>query len=76
MCIGAQQDRIKGGSYNVSETILERYLKNEVILNTPVDRIDQTDPNIVRVYSGNKCFECQYVILAIPPGILLLYYIL
>jgi len=64
---GAQQDRIKGGSYTVSQKLAEK-LGNEVKLNEPVDLIKQDEFGVkVQTITG-KIFNSKYVVLACAPN--------
>ena len=62
---GAQQERVKGGTQQISQRLAE-LLKDKVELNNPIDTIDQEE-NSVTVYSGQKSWKAKKVIVAIPP---------
>jgi monoamine oxidase len=69
--LGAQKWKIKGGSQQVSEKLVD-LLRNEkgiqIQLSSAVDIITLQDDGTVRVESSNgSCFSAKYVIFAISP---------
>ena len=62
---GAQQYRVVGGTQQISERIAAQ-LKNEVELNCPVYRIEQTE-NGVTVYTKNQHWSADRVVVSLPP---------
>ncbi|CAF3696692.1 unnamed protein product, partial [Rotaria sp. Silwood1] len=66
----AQEKKIKGGSQQVSQLLVERIGKEQVRLETPVQKIVQNDDGTVLVTTtqNHKTFQCRKLILAIPPS--------
>ncbi|CAF1341491.1 unnamed protein product [Adineta ricciae] len=66
----AQEKKIKGGSQQISEKLLEKIGSDKVLLQTPVQKIVQNDDGIVEITTiGDQIkFQCRKVILAIPPS--------
>tara|TARA_Y100000385_G_C13108386_1_gene649998 strand:+ start:5171 stop:6532 length:1362 start_codon:yes stop_codon:yes gene_type:complete len=62
---GAQEDRIKGGTQQISIKLAER-LGKDVVLNCPVHRIEQSE-NSIKIYSGIQVWEGKKGIVALPP---------
>ncbi len=62
---GAQEDRIKGGTQQISIKLAVR-LGKDVILNCPVHRIEQSE-NSIKIYSGTQVWEGKKGIVALPP---------
>lgn len=66
---GAQQDRIVGGSQQVSEKLAQSGLPaGSVLMNTPVRRIVQ-ERSYVRVYTDHDVFVAKFVVVAVPPAL-------
>lgn len=66
---GAQQDRIVGGSQQVSEKLAESGLPSGSILyNKPVRRIVQERTH-VRVHTDNDVYVGKFVVVAMPPAL-------
>ncbi|KAM5127896.1 amine oxidase [flavin-containing] A [Callospermophilus lateralis] len=63
---GGQERKFVGGSGQVSERIME-LLGDRVKLSHPVTYIDQSGANITVETLNHECYECRYVISAIPP---------
>uniref|UniRef100_A0A8C5ZDL5 Amine oxidase n=1 Tax=Marmota marmota marmota TaxID=9994 RepID=A0A8C5ZDL5_MARMA len=63
---GGQERKFVGGSGQVSERIME-LLGDRVKLSHPVTYIDQSGANITIETLNHECYECRYVISAIPP---------
>ncbi len=63
---GAQNSRFVGGSQELSLRMARR-LGSRVILQTPVDQIDQTSRKHVLVRSGTQEFAARRVIVAMTP---------
>lgn len=61
---GAQEYRIKGGSMNISKKLAQNI---NIVFNSPVRKIDQSDPNCIRVETiHGKVFETFKVIVTVP----------
>ncbi len=66
---GAQQDRIIGGSQQVSEKLAKSGLPpGAVIFNSPVRRISQ-ERSHVAVYTEHNVYAARYVVVAVPPAL-------
>jgi len=66
---GAQQDRIIGGSQQISEKLAQSGLSpGSVLLNSPVRRIAQ-ERSCVRVYTDHDVFVAKFVVVAVAPAI-------
>jgi monoamine oxidase len=66
---GAQQDRIVGGSQQVSEKLAQHGLPAASILyNKPVRRIAQ-ERSHVRVYTDHDVYTARFVVVALPPAL-------
>ncbi|KYQ89135.1 amine oxidase (flavin-containing) [Tieghemostelium lacteum] len=63
---GAQQDRLIGGSQQISDKMAERLGRGSYYLNSPVKAIYQ-DKNICTVKTELVTYKSKYVICAIPP---------
>jgi monoamine oxidase len=64
---GAQQDRIVGGSQQISLRIADQ-LGDTVMLGTPVERIEQ-DGDGVRIHSDGLSIAARRAVLAMPPAL-------
>ncbi|CAF0875894.1 unnamed protein product [Rotaria sp. Silwood1] len=66
----AQEKKIKGGSQQISQLLVERIGKEQVLLGTPVQKIVQNDDDTVLVTTtqNQTTFQCRKLILAIPPS--------
>ncbi|CAF1073357.1 unnamed protein product [Rotaria sordida] len=66
----AQEKKIKGGSQQISQLLVEHIGKEQVLLNTPVQKIVQNDDGTVLVNTTDNqtTFQCRKLILAIPPS--------
>ena len=64
---GAQQDRFIGGSQVIAQKI-HKALRNRVVLNSPVRRINQQH-GTVHVVSDRVTVKAKRVIVAIPPAL-------
>ncbi|PWH86472.1 flavin monoamine oxidase family protein [Brumimicrobium oceani] len=62
---GAQKERVVGGTQQISIRLSE-LLKNEVILESPVTRIEQSE-NGVKVFSKEQFWQAKKVIVTLPP---------
>lgn len=62
---GAQQDRVLGGTQQISNKLAAQ-LGEEVVLNSPVTRIEQSDEG-VKVFSRERLWEAKKVVVALPP---------
>ena len=62
---GAQQDRVLGGTQQVSIKLAEQ-LGEDVVLNSAVTRIEQSDAG-VKVFSREQVWEAKKVVVALPP---------
>ena len=62
---GAQQDRVLGGTQQISIKLAEQLGEN-VVLNSPVTRIEQSDAG-VKVFSREQVWEAKKVVVALPP---------
>lgn len=66
---GAQQDRIVGGSQQVSEKLAQSGLPaGSILYNKPVRRIVQERTH-VRVYSDSDVYVARFVVVAMPPAL-------
>jgi len=65
---GAQQDRIVGGSQQVSQRLAESLGAGKVILNSPVRSIQQTHA-VVTVSSDTGDYTSRYIVVAVPPAL-------
>eukprot|EP01111_Echinosteliopsis_oligospora_P009453 TRINITY_DN2773_c0_g1_i2.p1 TRINITY_DN2773_c0_g1~~TRINITY_DN2773_c0_g1_i2.p1 ORF type:complete len:456 (+),score=148.79 TRINITY_DN2773_c0_g1_i2:77-1444(+) len=63
---GAQQDRIIGGSQQVSEKLATLLPPSSILLRHPVRSIHQ-DHSGVRVMTDSDTFTARYVVVAVPP---------
>ena len=63
---GAQNSRFVGGSQEISLRMARR-LGSRVMLQTPVDHVDQTSSKHVLVRSGTQQFSARRVIVAMTP---------
>lgn len=63
---GAQQDRIVGGSYTVSQK-LEKKLKHSIAFNQVASSIEQKSDHVVVTTSSGASFKGKYVIMAHAP---------
>ena len=64
---GAQQDRIKGGSYVVSIKLSEKLKEGTIVLNEPVTQVKQNEDNVTIITKSQKQYKCKYVIMALSP---------
>lgn len=65
---GAQQDRIIGGSQQISEFLAASLGEGKVILNNPVRTIRQ-DHAGVSVVSDGGIYTSRYIVVAVPPAL-------
>ncbi|GAB3857378.1 FAD-dependent oxidoreductase [Nocardioides maradonensis] len=63
---GAQDMRVVGGTAKIAHTLADR-LGDRVVLDTPVDSIDQ-DGDVVTVRTAHDTIHCQRVIVAMTPA--------
>jgi monoamine oxidase len=63
---GAQQDRIVGGSIQISETMAAA-LGDRVRLDSPVRRIEQDGRRVAVTTRSGEVFEAELAIVALPP---------
>ncbi|XP_066212219.1 amine oxidase [flavin-containing] A [Saccopteryx leptura] len=66
---GGQERKFVGGSGQVSEKIMN-LLGDRVKLRHPVASIDQTGDNIIIETLNHEVYQCNYVIIAIPPTLI------
>ncbi|OBI96683.1 flavin monoamine oxidase family protein [Mycobacterium asiaticum] len=65
---GAQEARIVGGSARIAITLAEQLPADVVILDSPVEAIDQSRRGEVAVQSRRATVRCRQVIVAMSPG--------
>ncbi|CAG8613813.1 752_t:CDS:10 [Paraglomus brasilianum] len=63
---GAQEFKIKGGAYQVPESLRRKLPEGCISFQRPVTRI-KNHKDKVEVYSGDHKFDGDYVVMAIPP---------
>ena len=63
---GAQQDRIVGGSFRISETMAAE-LGERIHLDSPVRRIQQSDKGVSATTRDGQVYEADRVIVTLPP---------
>jgi len=63
---GAQQDRIVGGSQQVSQRLAESLGEGKVLLNNPVRAIRQNHSSVVVTTDGGE-YSSRYIVVAAPP---------
>ncbi|CAG8539590.1 8814_t:CDS:2 [Paraglomus occultum] len=63
---GAQEFKIKGGAYQVPESLQRKLPEGCIFFQRPVTRI-KNHKDKVEVYSGDYKFDGDYVVVAIPP---------
>ncbi|CAG8686032.1 5056_t:CDS:10, partial [Ambispora leptoticha] len=63
---GAQEYKIKGSAHNVAHLLKEKLPEDSVLLEHQVTSIHH-DEHQVTVFSGDKSFTGDYLVLAIPP---------
>ncbi|XP_033760189.1 amine oxidase [flavin-containing] B-like [Pecten maximus] len=67
---GAQEQKVVGGTQQLSEVMAER-LKGSVYLSSPVVSVDQSAMDKVLVRDTNGCqYQGKYVVSSIPPAVL------
>ncbi|CAF3205954.1 unnamed protein product [Rotaria sp. Silwood2] len=66
----AQEKKIKGGSQQISQLLVERIGKEQVLLDTPVQKVVQNDDGTIFITTTQNptTFQCRKLILAIPPS--------
>jgi monoamine oxidase len=62
---GAQQDRVVGGTQQITERLADR-LGDRVVLGAPVTEIEWTDRD-VRVRAGGRLLRAARAVVAVPP---------
>jgi monoamine oxidase len=65
---GAQEARVVGGTVRIASTLAEQLPAGAVILDSPVEEIDQSDAGNVVVRSRHATVRCRQVIVAMSPG--------
>lgn len=63
---GAQEMKIVGGTQQLSLLLADKIGKENILLNHPVVKIDQTGKNIFVTTIGNNIFKCQHVVVSTP----------
>lgn len=63
---GAQQDRIVGGSYTVSQKLAQK-LKRPILFNHPVSSIEQNQDHVLIKTRNGSTFKSKYVVVACAP---------
>jgi monoamine oxidase len=64
---GAQQDRFPGGTQQIALRIADE-LGARVLLNAPVDTIEQHESGGITVVFADRSVDARYAIVAIPPA--------
>lgn len=62
---GAQQDKFAGGAWQIPQRMSEQ-LGDSVLLNAPVQRVEQHHDSITVISNGNT-YHARHLIMAIPP---------
>jgi len=65
---GAQEARVVGGSVRIAATLAEQLPEGMVVLDSPVEEIDQSADGMVVVRSRRTTVRCRQVIVAMSPG--------
>eukprot|EP01119_Soliformovum_irregulare_P001138 TRINITY_DN10858_c0_g1_i1.p1 TRINITY_DN10858_c0_g1~~TRINITY_DN10858_c0_g1_i1.p1 ORF type:complete len:512 (-),score=125.30 TRINITY_DN10858_c0_g1_i1:48-1583(-) len=63
---GAQQDRIRSGSYTVSQKI-SKLIKSTIHLASPVRSIEQNNDHVIVTCENSTKFQSRYVVMACSP---------
>lgn len=66
---GSQQDRMIGGAMGISTRLAERIGKNKVILNSPVQSIEQQG-KLTKLKCPDNTYTAKKVIIALPPAMI------
>ncbi len=59
--------RIAGGTQTLIDTLKSKLTRTKIILNTPITQVSLHNSNILLVEAGNATFNCNKVIVCLPP---------
>lgn len=67
----AQESRVKGGTQQISELLVEKIGKEKVLVKHPVHDVKQMEDCVMVTTEEKKTFTAKRVILAVPPNMLI-----
>lgn len=66
----AQEARVEGGTQQISELLVEKIGKSNVVLSHPVCEVKQTKECVELITDNGSSFTAKRVILSVPPNLL------